>query len=211
MKASTLKNVRIVHFTGHRPFEREKHPDSICTECLRFEPNINCDFYVKRIVGECDGCMVKILKVGRKRYKMREGTYFTPGTKDDVVNNLMNVMKTQERIRIYYGDAKTGMDWGKEYVFEGRVSRTQEKLCKPILLHNKRSTKGNLIQTDCIVRIDYANANENAIVRNSCQPILHSHLYYHKKENHENFLERGGLKMSSYNRVHLYDENKYRR
>ena len=62
------------------------------------------------------------------------------------------------RIRLSYGDAKTGKDWLEEHDVEGYVGRSTGRDKVPLLLANSKSTGGGAILDQCIVRIRTASS-----------------------------------------------------
>ena len=88
-----------------------------------------------------------------KKYKEIEGTSFTTGTPDRVCQLLNYFRNNGTRIRVFYGDTKTGKDWLQEYDTMGRVGRSGGQIKIPILVNNSRSWGGGGILDDCIVRI----------------------------------------------------------
>lgn len=57
-----------------------------------------------------------------------------------------------QRLRLYYGDVKTGRSWMDEHDMVGYIGRSMGMLKVPLLMETKRSG-GGAILTDCIVRI----------------------------------------------------------
>lgn len=88
-----------------------------------------------------------------KDYTIVEGTAFYKGTPDEVIRILLRYMHTNQRIRIFLGDKKTGRDWTEEYDTMGYVGRSGGTVKIPILLNNSKSMYGPGISTDAIVRI----------------------------------------------------------
>ena len=78
---------------------------------------------------------------------------YHPDTPHAVKQTLEIAQRNGERIRVYYGDTKTGIPWNEEHYVCGYVGRSTGE--KPILLlvHNTRSLGGGAILTHCIVRI----------------------------------------------------------
>ena len=101
-------------------------------------------------------------------YVEKNGMYFEVGiflgreNKLEVYNNvndsLMNVLLNSYvynfRIRIWYGDPKTGRSWNEEYDTMGRIGRTNGNIKIPILLNNSRSWGGGAVLVGSIIRID---------------------------------------------------------
>lgn len=66
---------------------------------------------------------------------------------------LQELYKTKDRVRIFYGDPVTGLDWCETYDTQGYIYKsTGIKPCY-ILVHNTRSMGGSAILCDNIVKI----------------------------------------------------------
>jgi hypothetical protein len=102
-------------------------------------------------------------------YKVVNGTSYHTDTHDEVVNVLENAMANHIRIRVYYGDAKTGRDWDESYDVTGYVGRSTGKVKVPLLVYNSRSLGGTAILDHCIVKI----------VRTAGKSLLYQHPNYH--------------------------------
>lgn len=81
------------------------------------------------------------------------GTYYHDTTSPEVVRILDNAMRSGARLRLFYGDTKTGKDWGEENNVVGTISRSMGPIKIAILIASARSCSGGAILTDCIVRI----------------------------------------------------------
>ena len=46
-----------------------------------------------------------------KKYKIVNGVSFDKNTNARVIEILLNAMKNKERIRVFYGDTQSGIDW----------------------------------------------------------------------------------------------------
>lgn len=93
-------------------------------------------------------------KIGDIEYKVEQsGTAYPVDTPSAVVSWLETSRVREQRIRIFYGDTKTGRDWMQEYDIMGIVGRTTGVVKVPILLQTKNSTGGGSISCDSIVRI----------------------------------------------------------
>jgi hypothetical protein len=172
--------------------------DSICRECLEKEPNVGCCFYVQRMVGVCHGGDIKTIDVNGTKYKVKDGTYYNKDTPDHIVITCEYLRRNNMRVRLYYGDLKTGLEWGDTHCIFGTISRSSGRIQIPILIHNGRSTGGGSILTECIIRIRHANKKTNMNNQN-----IHIHPYYHRQADHEEFLRLGGLKMRISDRIHF--------
>jgi len=92
------------------------------------------------------------------------GTSYYGDTSLELINHLETIRADRTRIRLYYGDIKTGRDWGDVYDVTGIISRSCGNVQIPILIHNNRSHGGGAILTHCIVRIDYANKKNGGTI-----------------------------------------------
>jgi hypothetical protein len=86
-------------------------------------------------------------------YKVINGTYYHEQTDDLVVSVLERERRYDERIRIYYGDTKTGQSWLDEHDIMGTIGRSTGRISIPLLIHNSRSNGGGGILDHCIVKI----------------------------------------------------------
>lgn len=57
------------------------------------------------------------------------------------------------RLRIHYGDTKTGRDWMDEYSVEGYIGTSTGTVKIPLVIYNARSMGGGAVLTGAIVRI----------------------------------------------------------
>ena len=77
---------------------------------------------------------------------------------DSVNTSLMNVLlKARDehfRIRIWYGDSKTGKSRNTQYNVVGRVGCTDGKIKLPTLIKTSRSQEGSTFFVDSVIRID---------------------------------------------------------
>lgn len=105
---------------------------------------------------------------GHIEYK---GTNYQEGTPGMVIHYLERARAEGFRIRLSYGDTKTGEDWGETSDVEGYVSRSMGPSKIPILLHNSRSRGGAAISTASIVRI----------VKAKGKGLLCEHPNYHER------------------------------
>lgn len=88
-----------------------------------------------------------------KKLIEHRGMYFTKGTDERVMDILCDYCHTDIRIRIFYGNKKTGNDWCEIYDTIGYVGRSCGEQKIPLLINNKRSFCGGGILTDCILKI----------------------------------------------------------
>ena len=89
-----------------------------------------------------------------------DGTTYHHDTSMKIVRLLEHLRLTGQRVRFYWGDTKTGLDWGDTYGVAGTIGRSTGKMKVPLLIHNARSMGGGAILTHCIVRIRHANKQD---------------------------------------------------
>jgi len=78
---------------------------------------------------------------------------FHEETPEEVKTILLNELHSNNRIRLFFGDNKTGQVWYEEYDIMGYIGKsTGTKPCL-LLINNKNSTGGGAILTHCIVKI----------------------------------------------------------
>lgn len=106
---------------------------------------------------------MKIIKqtMGDKTYNVTpSGTYYHIETPNEIIKILENARINKIRIRLHYGDVKTGKDWNEKYNVTGTLGRSMGPVKMPILLYNKRSISGPAILDHCIVRIVTAEGKQ---------------------------------------------------
>jgi len=81
------------------------------------------------------------------------GMFFDKKTPDEVCYLLSNYCHTGKRLKIYYGDTQTGIDWHEEHDIIGTVGRSTGNIKIPLLIPNIRSVGGPGILSDCIIKI----------------------------------------------------------
>ena len=88
-----------------------------------------------------------------KGYKVVDGVSFSQGTKESVINILLDAMKHRDRIRIFFGDAESGADWCETFDTMGTIGLSCGTAKVPLLVYSVRSMGGDAISTDSIVKI----------------------------------------------------------
>ena len=88
-----------------------------------------------------------------KQNKMVDGVSFYEGTNQSVINILLDAIKNEYRIRIFLGDPESGTDWCETYDTMGTIGTSCGMTKVPLLIHSIRSTGGDAILTDSIVKI----------------------------------------------------------
>lgn len=108
---------------------------------------------------------------------------FYDGTPMNLAKKIIEIIKSDERIILDYGDIETGISWGERYDITGRIgySKGYYGLKYPILVYSKKSLGGTDILTNRILSIKkskgkniiyehISNSNaENKQDVNSCQ------------------------------------------
>lgn len=98
------------------------------------------------------------------------GTTYRDGTPQRVVEILEDARRSQRRLCIRYGDQQTGRDWGDTGErMCGTVNRSTGTIKIPLLVKTARSTGGDGILDDAIVRITEPKSRR----------VLYSHPRYH--------------------------------
>ncbi len=80
--------------------------------------------------------------------------YFNNETSDKIKECIEYCYNSKLRIRIWYGDTKTGVSWLDEYDTMGTIGRSTGQQKIPLLIKNSRSSGGGGILCHCIIRID---------------------------------------------------------
>jgi len=87
------------------------------------------------------------------KYKVVNNTSYHENTPDEIIKILENARNYNKRIRIFYGDMKTGRDWMEIYDTIGIIGRSCGEVKIPLLIKNSRSYGGAAILDNCIVKI----------------------------------------------------------
>ena len=103
------------------------------------------------------------------KYIIVGGTYYDKRTATGAIGQLEEARRMGLRIRLFYGDTKTGKDWQEKSDVTGRIVRSMGPVKVPILLHNQRSTGGGAILDYCIVKIETSAGRR----------VLYKHPNYH--------------------------------
>lgn len=78
---------------------------------------------------------------------------------DSLIQVLEQCRQYKNRVRLWYGDIKTGRSWNEEFDVTGTIGRSSGNIKIPILVNNKRSYGGGAILTSCLIRIDDITAH----------------------------------------------------
>lgn len=86
-------------------------------------------------------------------YQIINGTYYAETTPPELAKLLDDLRLSKTRIKITYGDRKTGKVWnGKPE--RGTICRSWGPIKIPLLLKTKRSTEGEGLLEHCIVKVE---------------------------------------------------------
>jgi len=88
-------------------------------------------------------------------FKIVNGTAYHMETPDQVINVLEESRNSNrdQRIRLFYGDSKTGKDWHEEHDIMGYIGRSTGSIKIPLLINNRNSYGGGAVLDHCIVKI----------------------------------------------------------
>jgi hypothetical protein len=108
-------------------------------------------------------------------YKIVDGTAYHIDTPDIVVKILEDNRKNHrgKRLRLWYGNSKTGEDWEESYATTGYIGRSTGLVKIPLLIHDTRGWGGPGLLDDTIIKI--AETKEP-------HRVLYQHPDFHKKE-----------------------------
>ena len=114
-----------------------------------------------------------------KQYKIVEGISFEENTNERVIEILLDAMNRRERIRVFYGDTKSGRDWCETYDTIGTIGTSCGKTKVPLMIHSIRTMGGDAILTENIVKITrnkrvvykQHNYNCNVSINNKCNVV----------------------------------------
>lgn len=93
---------------------------------------------------------------------MDSGTAYHIDTPERLVTILEQNRVYHNRIKIYYGDVKTGKLWGD--VEAGYIGRSNGSIKVPLCIYSERSHVGGALLDHCIVRIEHANKKQGGII-----------------------------------------------
>jgi hypothetical protein len=93
-------------------------------------------------------------------YKIVSETYYHEETPDRVVLLLEQSRQNKTRLKITYGDLKTGRVWDDKPFF-CHVGRSTGRIKIPLAIKTARSTGGERLLDDCIVKIEYTRKTRN--------------------------------------------------
>lgn len=107
------------------------------------------------------------------KYQVINGTFYHAETSQPVINVLENARINRKRIRIYFGDTKTGKCWNEEHDIFGYVGRSTGENKIPLLVANFRSYGGGALLDHCIIKIRESKGNRVLYqAANFQQPVI---------------------------------------
>lgn len=108
---------------------------------------------------------MEILKVKDsqgKEYQSINGTCYHVETPARVIEILEHSRQFKNRLRIHFGEPKTGKAWGDIEI--GHVGRSTGTFKIPLMIHNARSMGGGALLDHCVVKIEHANKRDGGII-----------------------------------------------
>lgn len=87
------------------------------------------------------------------KYKEINGISFKADANEQVCNILSSAIQSRKRLKLTFGDVKTGRSWNEEHDIIGRIGKSCGTVKVPLLIHNARSTGGGAILDNCIIKI----------------------------------------------------------
>jgi hypothetical protein len=90
---------------------------------------------------------------GKEYQQTESGTCYHIETPERIINILESSRSWGSRIRLFYGDTKTGKSWNEENDVVGTVERSTGSIKIPLLIPRNTSMGGTAILDHCIVKI----------------------------------------------------------
>lgn len=78
---------------------------------------------------------------------------FNTDTSEELRRVICRLNDTRERVRVFYGDIKTGTAWAEENDVLGRIGCSTGPSKIPLLIANERSSGGGGLLDGCIVAV----------------------------------------------------------
>lgn len=101
--------------------------------------------------------------IGQTQYTRHfSGLYFDARTPEAVRDTIARLRGTGERVRVFYGDTKTGEAWPEEWDILGTIGASMGPCKIPLLIRNARSMGGGALLSASIVAI-YSTQSRRAI------------------------------------------------
>jgi hypothetical protein len=109
---------------------------------------------------------------------------FHESTPTEIKELLTRLNASRRRVRIWYGDTKTGRSWNEENSVTGEIGRSMGPAKIPLLIANRRSYGGGALLDHCIIRIDDINSRYILYIHPHFYTNLHrigAHVYETKR------------------------------
>lgn len=97
-----------------------------------------------------------------KEYADMTDTYYHEDTPLIVCDILEESRISLHRIKIHYGDVKTGKPWND--TISCHVGRSTGSIKIPLSIMNSRSHGGTSILDNCIIKIEHANKRNGGVI-----------------------------------------------
>jgi hypothetical protein len=111
-------------------------------------------FYIEEIIMNSEIFTHDFANAHRVHYqRLPSGTCYHADTPDTVVDILEQLRQNQRRVRLFYGDTKTGQSWHEEHDVIGRIGRSMGSIKVPLLIE-AGEIGGPALLDHCIIRID---------------------------------------------------------
>ncbi len=108
--------------------------------------------------------------VDGKKYKVVNGTWYHINTLDDVISWLETFRERNQRIRVTYGTVIDGQV-NETHKRVGYVGRSLGPVKVPLIAYNDRAWGGEMISSEQVVKIEYAN-------KRYCEKVVWKHPAY---------------------------------
>jgi len=95
-----------------------------------------------------------------KDYNVVNGTSYHKETPIELVNILETIRIGGIRVKLHYGDTKTGVDWNEEFDVTGYIGRSTGQSKIPLLIYRKGTMGGSSILDHCILKIKLSNGGK---------------------------------------------------
>lgn len=124
---------------------------------------------------------IQVKEFNGRRYKIYNGTWYCFATPNKVIQILDNAMNKHERIRVFYGNNKTGLDWCEFFDTIGYIRRSYGNVKIPLLIKNSCSIGGISVLDGSIVKVAIDKV------------VVYQHPNYHIDESYFNCLTKNQI------------------
>lgn len=102
------------------------------------------------------------------------GIRFSDGTSPDVIKAILKCMDMEIRVKLDYGDVKTGESFNQtDNVFGYIKAKSDGDVLFPLLVSDRKSMDGEPLKDSEIIKIEGSNSAEGG--------VIYEHPNYHKK------------------------------